>query len=108
MQREDESGWAVGVRDEIFLNALNQSGRSIGPTTSQLFCRRTLNNPSCDKFRDVIVTLFDNKHSVRKSDVKTAITTQLSENISDVIYGKIMREIARSDRGVWSLKDGRA
>jgi len=61
---------------------------------------------SWDKYRKVVVNLFCSKNALRKSDVKKAALEHLSEEIPDVFYGKIMREFAQSNRGLWTLKSG--
>lgn len=57
----------------------------------QVYCRKSLNNPSLDPYRDIIASLFASKASLRKQDVKAGLASSMAEDISDVAYTKIMR-----------------
>jgi len=106
MQQKDPTSWCVGIREELLLTEMNGLCSCVGPLEQKLYCLKTLNTESVDKYRDVLVALFGRKNALRKSDVKKAAMQQLSEEIPDVFYGKIMREFAQSSRGLWTLKSG--
>lgn len=63
-------------------------------------------DPSVDKFRDVVVTLFKEKDSLTRQEVNAAFRTTIGKEPSRVISNKIIDELVVVKANSWVLKTG--
>ena len=68
------------------------------------FALKTLNNPEVDQYRDVIVALFTEKDRLMRSDIRSACTQALGEDVPQHVYQVLMKEMAVSAAGSWLRK----
>eukprot|EP00898_Chlorokybus_atmophyticus_P006057 jgi/Chlat1/6452/Chrsp45S06052 len=66
----------------------------------------TLNNPSLDPFRSVIISLLLKKAALRKSDIREETISVLKADVSNAVYMKVLKELCVSKGGAWVLKSG--
>jgi hypothetical protein len=55
------------------------------------------------KFRKIVLEIFSEKKSLRKSDLTHMCKAKLGEEIPNNIYTKIMRELAHSKGSIWVI-----
>jgi DNA-directed RNA polymerase-3 subunit RPC5 len=68
------------------------------------WCIRLQGSESVDKYRSVVVGLFQDSEKIRKADMNAAARAELGEEIPSPMYTKICKELATSHGQVWTRK----
>lgn len=76
------------------------------PFRDSTYVKKSVGNKSADKFRDIIIELFQEKLSWKKEDIKSKCLEKSGEEIPLNIYADITRELANQKGVNWEAKSG--
>uniref|UniRef100_A0A7S3GGY4 Uncharacterized protein n=1 Tax=Palpitomonas bilix TaxID=652834 RepID=A0A7S3GGY4_9EUKA len=65
---------------------------------------RSVEDSDIDSYRDIIISLFRARKSLRKSDVNAAVKRVMGEEIPTDIYIRVMKSLAVQRAGSWTFK----
>jgi len=100
---KDPHNMLLNVTDQFFQHTLKQ----IAGHLHGAYYAKSLNNPSMDKFRDVVLEVFAKQISLKKQDIKEHAMKKLGgEDIPQQNYIKILKEIAYCKNTQWIFKSG--
>eukprot|EP01027_Heterolobosea_sp_BB2_P004544 GEZU01006959.1.p1 GENE.GEZU01006959.1~~GEZU01006959.1.p1 ORF type:complete len:281 (-),score=105.41 GEZU01006959.1:88-930(-) len=88
------------ANETMFQQVLN----AIAKPFNNSYVLKTLGDPDVDKYRDVLLDLFQAKKTLKRAEIMKEVQDRLNVEIPPNVYSKILKEIAISKGGTWVAK----
>jgi acid stress-induced BolA-like protein IbaG/YrbA len=91
------------ISEEMYQSALDSISVPFGESA---FCRKVSGDASMDKYRTIIIELFNEKSILKKQEIYDGVEKKLKEKIPVNVYSKITSELAIYSGKEWKRKTG--
>jgi hypothetical protein len=91
------------VTEEMYQSALHMVARSFGDSS---YVRKSIGDPTVDKFRDIIIDMFIEKGTLKKDEIREKVIEKLKTPLTPAVYATITKELAIQSGVSWKAKTG--
>jgi len=100
LDQKEKNEQLAHATDDSFRAVLSEEAVSL----HGVYCLKSVEDSDIDPYRDIIISLFRARMSLRKSDVNAAVKRVMGEEIPTDIYIRVMKSLAVQRAGSWTFK----
>ena len=91
------------ITEDLYQTALDSISIPFGESG---YCRKSLGDSNLDKFRSIVIELFNEKSVLKKQEIFDGVEKKINEKIPPNLYSKITGELAIYSGKEWKRKTG--